>query len=271
MKEAVIFVADTHINSKVGLCLPEVLEDDGDTYKANLIQEWLWYTWNKCIKDIKKIVKKRYTTVILNGDVADLDSKKRTNQMVSRNPNTILRLARETLEPLTELADRVFVIRGTEAHVGKSGWIEEMLAESIGAEKNKDLGQWSWWHLRAKFSDVKFDIAHHTSMGNLPYTYPNSLTRLIQVTKLNYLDWGESLPDVIVRAHNHRHVDTGTTFSTRGVGLPGWQFPGNYLYRLGKENDRPHIGASVFICDKGEHEYKPLIYEPQRSEAWERT
>jgi hypothetical protein len=268
MKEAVILVGDTHINSKSALCLPEVLDDDGDIYKGNLIQEWLWYTWNKCIKDIKKVIKKKYTTVVFNGDIADLDSKKRSSQMVSRNPATILRMTRETLEPITELADRIFVIRGTEAHVGSSGWIEEMLAESLGAEPNKEFGQASWWHLRAEFSGVKFDIAHHTSMGSLPYTYPNSMTRLIQVTRLNYLEWGEQPPDVIVRAHNHRHVDTGTTFSTRGVNLPAWQFQNSYLYRLGKENDRPHIGASLFVCDNGEHEYTPFIYEPKRSPAW---
>ena len=270
MKEAVVFLADNHINGKTALTAPDIQDDDGDIYKQNLIQEWLWYTWNKCIDDIKNVIGKCYTTIIFNGDVVDLDSKKRSLQMVSRNPATIMRMARKTLEPMLELADRFFIVRGTEAHVGQSGWIEEMLAESLGAEPNKEVGQASWWHLRAEFSGVKFDIAHHTSMGTLPYTYPNTMSRLIQVARLNYLEWGETPPDVMVRAHNHRHVDTGTTFSTRGVSLPCWQFPNSYIYRIGKENDKPHIGASVFICDNGEHTYKPLLYEPKRSPTWTR-
>ncbi|MGC9423766.1 hypothetical protein [Vibrio sp.] len=270
MKQAVILIADTHINSKTGLCGPNVIDDDGDIHRQNLIQEWLWYTWNKCLNDIKRLTKKYYRTVIFNGDIVDLDAKKRSNQMISRNPATILRMADQVVSPLIEFADRSFFVRGTEAHVGRSGWIEEMMAERYSAEPNKDFGQFSWWHLRAVFSGVKFDVAHHNSLGGLPYTYPNNMNRLVQMTRLAYLDWEEPVPDVVVRGHMHRFVDTGYTFSTRGVSLPCWQFHNAYLYRIRKENDMPHIGAVVVICDDGEKELIPLLYKPKRSPAWKR-
>lgn len=270
MKQAVILIADTHINSKTGLCGPDVIDDDGDIHKQNLIQEWLWYTWEKCLNEIEDITKNYYRTVIFNGDIVDLDNKNRSRQMISRNPATIIRMANQAIEPLIDFADRTFFVRGTEAHVGQSGWIEEMLAERYDAEPNKDFGQFSWWQLRAEFSGVKIDVTHHFSTGTLPYTYANGMTRLVQVTRLNYLDWGEQPPDLIVRAHRHKFIDTGYTFSTRGVSLPCWQFQNAYLYRIGKENDIPHIGAVIAICDKGKVDLIPLLYKPKRSPVWKR-
>jgi len=38
----VAVVADTHPNSTVGLCPPEVELDDGGTYHASKAQRWLW-------------------------------------------------------------------------------------------------------------------------------------------------------------------------------------------------------------------------------------
>lgn len=271
MKEAVVFFADTHINSKTAICGPNIIDDDGALYQQNLIQQWLWHNWLKCIDEIKTITKKYYTTVIFDGDIVDLDDKNRSKQIISRIPITILRMADQVILPLIELADRTFFVRGTEAHVGQSGWIEEMMAERYEAEPNTAFGQSSWWHLRAEFAEVKFDIAHHYSTGTLPHTYAHGIARLVQATRLNYTDWGEPPPDVLVRAHRHKHVETGTTFSTRGVSLPCWQFHNAYLYRIGKENDIPHIGAVVMICNKGIVEkYIPLLYKPKRSPIWTR-
>lgn len=269
MREAVIFFADNHINSKTALCGPEIIDDDGDIYKQNLIQQWLWYTWNKCIEDVKKITKKYYRTVVFDGDIVDLDDKNRSHQIISRNPATILRMADQVLEPIIDYADRLFFVRGTEAHVGKSGWIEEMMAERYNAVPNKEFGQFSWWHLRAVFSELNFDITHHFTTGTLPQTYPNGMTKLVQNTRLLYLDWEEEPPDVIVRAHRHRFIDTGYTFSTRGVCLPCWQFHNSYLYRINKENDIPHIGAVVMLCHGKELEMIPLLYKPKRSSPWQ--
>jgi len=270
MREAVIFFADTHINGKTALCPPNIIDDDGNEIRQNLIQEWLWYTWNKCIEDVKRITKKYYRTVVFDGDVIDLDAKNRSGQMVSRNPATILRMTEPILKPIIDFADRSFFVRGTEAHVGRSAWLEEAIADKYGGEPDKEFGRNCWWHLRAEFSGVKFDVAHHFSTGNLPYTYPNGMVRLIQATKLNYMEWNEIPPDVIVRGHRHKYIDTGTTFSTRGVSLPCWQFSNAYLYRIGKENNMPHIGAVIFLCKDGEYELIPLRYKPKRNPIWKR-
>jgi len=268
MKEAVILVADTHINSKTALCAPSIYDDDGNKHEQNKIQKWLWLKWKTCIKDIDELTSGYKRTVVFDGDIIELDAKNRSNQVISKNPSTILSTVDKTIQPLEALSDRMFVIRGTEAHVGKSGWIEDMMAEKYQAITDPETNRFSWWHLRAKFAGVKFDIAHHASMGTLPWTYANNVMKLVQLTRYHYLDWNEEPPDVVVRAHNHRFADSGETFSTRGVFLPCWQFHNSYLYRIGKENDRPHIGAVVFLCEDGKYEMKKLIYEPVRRKAW---
>lgn len=269
MEEAVIIVADTHINSKLGLCNPNVYLDDGDEYEFNLVQKWLWDNWQKFISDIKKITKKYKKTIILNGDIVDLDAKNRSGQMISTNPADILRMAKDTLDPLLSIADRFFMVRGTEAHTGLSAWAEEVLAREYGAVREEETNRYAWWHLRAKFSGVKFDVAHHASMGSLPWTYASAASRLVQLAKMEYYEWGETPPDVVVRSHQHRFAESGVTFSTRGVYTPCWQYANAYLYRLGKENNRPSIGGIVFICNNGKHDMIPFLYEPKRSKIWE--
>ena len=272
MREAVILIADTHINSKLGLCAPNIIDDDGNEVKQNVIQKWLWQSWNSFIEDVKRTIGDTYTTVIFDGDIVDIDAKNRSGQMLSRNPSVVKKAATMVIDPMVELADKVFFIRGTEAHTGNSGWMEELLAEHYTKTVRDGLtGNYSWNHLRAEFSGVKLDVAHHVSMGTLPWTYANAAAKLVQVTKYEYMEWGETPPDIVVRAHRHQHAETGTTFSTRGVCLPGWQWLTTYLYRLGKENTKPHIGGSIVLCDNGQHQYIPFLYEPVRSPAWKMT
>jgi hypothetical protein len=268
MGDAVIFVADTHINSKLGLCCTDVYGDDGDKYEPNLIQKWLWHTWNRCITSIDNITKGYKRTIILNGDIIDLDSKHRSDQMVAQNPATVLKITDSVLEPLLKIADRLFVVRGTEAHSGPSAWSEESIANRYQAVQDKETKQYAWWQIRGIFGGVKFDVTHHASMGTLPWTYATTVMRTVQEARMEYLEWQEQAPDVIIRAHQHRYADSGTTFSTRGVYLPCWQYKTAYLYRVGRVNAKPHIGAVVFLCNNGKYELIPLLYEPIRSSTW---
>ncbi len=129
--EHILIVSDTHINSTVALAPPTLQLDDGGVYHASRPQRWLWDCWNdfarRCARmDGKKIL-------ILNGDLAELDTKRRSIQLISFNKATIQRLVLESLSPLIDIADVVIVIRGTPAHSGKSAWIEEAIANDLAA------------------------------------------------------------------------------------------------------------------------------------------
>jgi hypothetical protein len=269
-KEAVIQIADTHVNSTLGLCKPGLVRDDGDPYDLNTIQRWLLKSWEQCLDDIGTLTKGYYRSLVVDGDAIEVDTKDRSWQIISRNPSTALGLAIDIFDPLVTMCDTSFFLRGTEAHTGKSGWAEEALAKDFGSERDPATTNYSWWHLRAKFSGVSFDIAHHYSMGQLPWTFGNSAMKLAATAMWDYMEWEEKPPDIVVRAHNHRFADSGRTYPTRAVFLPCWQWHTAHLHRLGKANARPHIGAVVFLCDKGEYTFHELLYRPTRSTPWVR-
>ena len=170
MTELVAIVADTHINSSIGLSLPSVNLDDGGTYQASRGQRWLWECWIDFWDSLDSLARSRAAdvTVIFNGDILEADPKQRTSQLISRNPADILRMASETIQPAAVLAKRIFFIRGTASHTGISANMEEILAaDTIGAIPTDD-GTCSWWKLLAEFGGVLLDVVHHGPLGRKP-------------------------------------------------------------------------------------------------------
>lgn len=271
MREALTIIADSHINSTLALCKPGLVNDDGNQYVLNSVQRWLWPVWERCLQRIETLTTGYVRNLALNGDIVELDSKDRSWQIISRNPASIQEHAQEIFDPLVQMHDNLFVIRGTEAHSGKSAHAEEEFARDMGAIKCDDTGTYSWWHLRAAFGGVSFDIAHHATMGNLPWTFGNAANKLAITVINEYVEWGEDPPDVAVRAHQHRFADSGRTYSTRGIFCPCWQWHTAYLHRIGKPNARPHIGALVFLCDDGEYSFHDIRFRPSRSKPWKNT
>lgn len=268
MKEAVVLIADTHINSTKSICLPGFRRDDGDSHGPSLTQTWLRQTWLQCQKEIEELTNKYHRTVILVGDVMEVNGKHLTSQVISTNPADARKHASEIFDAFLKKDDDLFVIRGTEAHTGTSGWAEEELADDLKAIKDSSTGAYSWWHLRAEFGGIKFDIGHHASMGGLPWTYGNAAMRLAVETMSDYVDWEEPCPDIVARAHNHRFADSGLTYKTRAIFLPAWTFSTAYLHRLGRSNNKPHIGSIVILCEDGYYDVIPMLYKPKREPVW---
>jgi len=267
-KTAVVVVGDTHIGSTVGLCLPVANLDDGGTYSASQGQRWLWRSWLDFWTFTTGITQGCKRVLVLNGDIVEKDNKRRTHQIITRNDATLLRIAVSTLKPALEWADAIYVVRGTEAHTGKSAEMEEALAYDIGAEKDGELH--SHWHLRAVAGGVRMDIAHHATMGGMPWTERNAAIKLAAITWHRYMEMGKPLPHVVVRNHVHRYADSGGNYETFAVMAPAWSLATSYLYRIGKENDLATIGGLIFICENGQYQMLKKIYRP-RVTAWDRV
>lgn len=270
MKETLVVVSDMHINSVFGLAQPIVELDHGGEYRANNTQKWLWQAWNTQLDEIEQYIKKSHSTLILTGDIVDLDFFKRSWQHMSKNPAFVQGMAIDILEPLAKMFNDLFVIRGTEPHVGKDAYGEEGLARDLGAIRNPDTKAYSWRQLVAEFAGKKFDIAHHVTMGTLPWTYGYAAEKLAVKTMIDYAELGEEPPDVVIRGHQHRFTDSGYTHDTRGFTLPAWQWPAEYLNRYGKYNEKPHIGSLLFSLENNTYTVKVLLYKPARRSTWRR-
>ena len=261
-KTLLVVSSDHHINSTVALCPPIVNLDDGGTYRASRAQRWLWDCWLNAWAKIKRMQYDRLV-VVLNGDLGELDTKRRSNQIITPNKSTVLTMALDVLEPMLELSPDIYVIRGTQAHEGKSAWLEEAIAQDLDGVK-RDTNNASWWHLTGKINGTTVDIAHHVSMGSMPWTAPNSANKLAALLQWHYaVERRIAPPDLAVRSHNHRYADSGNNFSTRAYLTPCWSLLTEYGYRAGFENYRAHIGLLAFELDGADHKLHKITYTPQ--------
>lgn len=259
-------VSDLHSNGTTGLCPPRFTLDDGGDYVASPAQRWLWRNWTDYWQTIANM--KRDTglpvAALVVGDAVDGDHHD-TPQIITRNEADQLRIAIKVMMPVLEVADRVFIIRGTESHVGKSAWREEALADDIGAVPSPD-GTASWWHLYADFAGVTFDVQHHPESGSMrPWTAGAEVNRISAMLVYEYAGTRDKMPDVAIRAHRHQFRDSGTTHPVRTFAMPAWQlataFVKGPVAAAGKINS---VGGLYFICRDGSYTWDAVQYRPAR-------
>jgi hypothetical protein len=256
--------SDFHANSTVGLCPPIVNLDDGGTYKASRGQRWLWECWLDYTAKVKAAANGAPISAFINGDAVEADSKKRSTQLITRNKSTILSMATETLAPLIDIATRVFFMRGTDAHVGKSAEMEEELAKDCTITEPYSDSISSWWTFYGEFSGVYFDISHHGRMGGLPWSKTNPLGPLAVRLMMAYA--GRKL-DVAVRSHNHKYGTTADNYPVMVTAAPAWQLATEYSNRQGFV-EPADIGGLIFTCDKGAYTWRKVTYPPAPAKAW---
>lgn len=261
----VAVVSDLHTGSTTGLCVPRFTLDDGGDYVANPLQKHLWKYWKQYWKEIEGLKAKHSLPVvtIINGDAHEGDHHN-TPQIITRNEADQLRLAVDVIQPILDVADRIFVIRGTPTHTGKAAWREEKLAEDIGAEREAG-GTWSWWRLRAEFGGVLFDVAHHPeTTGRRNWTRDAAHARIAKIVQDDYWLNGYRPPDVVLRAHTHvRGIGEANSplFRTVAYTTPPWQKHTSFAYRIGAGFNLD-VGGLYFICQDGEvKDWDWIIYE----------
>jgi hypothetical protein len=260
-----LFVADTHIGSSVALCKPGANLDDGGTYQLSKGQRWLWRNWETLLAKVEQTdCDELYT--FLNGDLAEMDAKGRSYQLITPNTANIKALAADIFDPLAKMSAGLFVLRGTMAHAGKSAEAEETIARDLGAVQCPETGASSWWGLRWQVEGVRFDIAHHPpgSGGGRPMNSQSMIDRLASDTLFNYANAREPLPHLVIRAHIHQHKDSRDAFAVRAVTLPAWTLATEYVHRIA-----PHaladIGAVLVHCSAGHYEVEPVRFTPDKT------
>jgi hypothetical protein len=239
--------------------------DDGGTYRSSKGQRWLWRNWLSFWDDVSTDAEKHKATVwtVFNGDLVDVNGKHMTSQTISQNDADVFRMAIDTLEPALDISERVFVIRGTAAHVRSSASMEEKVACDIGAEKCGD--QYSWWELLLECEGVLYDIRHHGPLGRLPHTRGNALNR--RAVELMLLYAGRRMPDVGVQNHNHHFSTSSDEYPIKIYAQPAWQLKTEFATRIGVV-EPADIGGMYFVNAKGE--YDPVVkrYKPEAVRAW---
>lgn len=262
-KLTVAYISDLQTNSTIGICPPVVNLDDGGTYHASRLQRQLWNDYQDFIDRAQSAKSNGELYVIVNGDIHDGDHHN-TSQIISRNPATMQNIAADVLEPVAKIADKMFLVRGTEAHAGKSASLEEDIAKDFDFQKNGNKR--SWWQLYAEFRGYTHDIAHHTSMGSTPQGRGNAANKLATETIFEYANRGQRPPNFVIRAHVHRYADSFDNYITRAIILPCWQYRTAFIHRI-NAGKLPSIGGVLCEIEDGQApKWTAVIYKPRVTE-----
>jgi hypothetical protein len=249
----VAVVGDMHANSTVALCPPRFTLDDGGQYVASEHQRWIWRHWLAYWKEVAEVKERTGYPLyaIFNGELAD-DLNHRSTQLITKNNTDQIRLAYTVLKPALDVADHVIVTRGTEAHSKASSSLDEKIAEDISAIPDP-YGRYAWNNFTGDIGGVRFDIAHHPGHGHgRPWTRGGDANRLAADIVFRYAEVPARQPDIVIRSHVHKPVDSFDNFQVRAIILPSWQLNNAFGFKLG--GGWLPIGGLYIICRDGDYE-----------------
>lgn len=275
MTVVIAVTSDLHCGGTTALCPPKIQLDDGGEYLASKAQRWMWQGWEsywRQVDDTRKREKAKLYAVF-NGDMVD-GSHHGTTQILSGNPNgQAAALNAAMAVPLGLRPDRIWITRGTDAHVGQSACSEERIADGLRRDKrpivgDPDTGTASQWHIRMEVEGTRLDFAHHGRVGTRPWTKPNVTANLAFEIFCDHARDGIPHPHIAVRSHMHQLVDTGSIHPVRLIQTPCWQFGTSFINRIapGKLAD---IGGIIIVLKKGhEPQVTPIMFRPEPTKLW---
>ena len=272
-----VVVSDLHSGCQLGLCPPKLKLDNGGTYRASKLQKKLWYWWNLfrtkyvpmwCTN--RRTGKRAPYVLVLNGDTTDGIHHGSTTQ-ISHNHNDQLLIAHANTANWwkDDYLQAVYVIRGTEAHVGPSGEMEEIFAREIGAQPDES-GNYARYDLWKRVGRGLVHILHHIGTSASTYYEATAVQKELAEMYTEAAKAGQTPPDIAVRSHRHRFVST--SFATKrgtatGIVTPGWQLKTPFVWRTGMRIKMPEFGG-ICVCQGDEELYtRRQIWLVQRSET----
>jgi hypothetical protein len=262
---------DTHPGSKLGLCPPEIELNDGGTYLSSKAQRWSWGCWGKYWDRVSALKKERKSRVgsISVGDAGDLN-KHGSAQFVSLSKTDAKNIATSVYDRPSKIADYQIFVKGTAAHTGKSGWLEDWIAEDLEAVKDPETDSWSWWYARMQVEELLIEFYHRPqAVGRLPHTESNATNRMSNIIFQRCQRSGESVPDLVFFGHVHYYASSDPTVSPRVVYCPGWQLPYDFIFSIGGGHHSPRIGGLILVVEGKNHTIiDDCLYQPWRKSIW---
>ena len=245
----VVVVSDLHVGCEMALMPREGwLRDGGNLVTPSKLQGVLCDWWDEFWAWCDEETGGRYD-VVVNGDLIEGVHHRATTPW-SANIGVQRACCESILLPVRERARRLYVIRGTEAHVGQSAEDDEAIARGIKADRAEGAHGYAAWEMFYRFGDHLAHFAHHVSTSSSPFSETSALLRE-QVT--GYVEagrWGDEPAAMYIRSHRHicsgichpsRHGITSTWTS------PAWQLKTPYVHKIGARMTQPQIGG-LLLC-----------------------
>jgi len=246
----VIVISDIHAGCRMGLCPPAgITVDDGGLYTPSKMQLVMWAWWRSFWDEwVPSVCRDEPYAVVFNGDSLDGVHHGSTTQ-ISHNLDDQAQLARDILDPVVEACEgRYYHIRGTEAHVGKSGAEENRLARTLGAIPNEE-GQFARYDLWLEIGDRLIHFLHHIGTTSSNAYEATAVMKELTEEFNEAARWHEQPPDIIARSHRHRNFEIRVP-AANGYAIafvtPAWQLKTPFCWKIAGARLAPsQIGGSI--------------------------
>lgn len=248
--------------------MPKVKLDNGDDVTAGELRRFIYKTYRGLLEQVEKRKRGKLYSV-LNGDMGEGDFKERTTSLITKDKTRIVGYMNDVYDPIFQMSTGVWNNRGTEAHIGCNGELEELMAQNFKNTIKDPDGNASWKSLFLNFEGVTIDIMHHPASngGGRPMNRGNVVDRLASDTMFTYANSGEVPPQLVIRSHLHGYMDSYDRFRTRGIITPPLSLLTPYQFRSGINRENS-LGCILIHCHNGEFEVEPII-EKARKPQWQ--
>jgi len=263
----IIAISDTHCGCRSGLypCdlkKPLVL-DQGAIHEPSKFQLEAWNVWKYFWSVwVPKVTRREDYAVVVVGDALDGRHHGAVSQ-ISQNINDQLIIAKAIFEPIIakKHCKALYWIRGTEAHVGPSAELEEILARELNAvpDKNGKHSRWTMWARLGGEGDegALIHFAHHIGVTGSSHYESSALNKEVTEQYVEGGRWLQPAADITIRAHRHRYIEIRLPSArnyTIGLVLPGWQGKTPFSQKVaGGRQTEPQLGG--VLCRKGDEEH----------------
>jgi hypothetical protein len=248
--DSLVVVSDLHCGCKLGLHPPSPSKlFDGGTYTPSPIQNTVWKWWLEFWTEfVPRVTRGRRWGVVVNGDALDGVHHRSTHQ-VSQNHADQQEIAYRALAPIVDKAEgRVWMVGGTEAHVGPSSEAEEMLARRLGTVASK-TGQCVRYELWKQVGDSLVHLAHHIGTAGSNAYESSAVMRELSEAYVEAGRWQDRAPDALVRSHRHRDIEIKIPAANGyalGVVTPSFQAKTPFSFKIaGGRQAQPQFGGVV--------------------------
>jgi len=261
INNAIIF-SDVHASCQLAVCPPVEIElgedgkylpiggvklDSGGTYMPSDVQMKIWPCWDEFWGVwVPMVTKGEPWVAVLNGDGLDGTHHNSVTQ-ITHNLADQQKIAEMILKPVLTAphCEGYYHIRGTEAHAGKSGQYEELLARSLNATPNSH-GQYARDELWLRVGKSLVNCMHQIGTTGVAAYETTAVHRELIAMYTEAAQWGDEPPDISVRSHRHRYSETRIpTNKGYGIGVvtPGWQLKTPFVFRTGMKHSTPQLGG----------------------------
>jgi hypothetical protein len=268
-----VVVSDTHCGCRLGLLHPDGIQvDGGGLYLPSEFQRKMWTLWREFWDVwVPEATKGEPFDLVHNGDAVDGVHHNSTTQ-ISHNLIDQQTIAEDILRPVVAQCvasgGTYYHIRGTEAHVGKSGEYEERLARTLGAKPNAE-GQFARYDLWKRVGNALVHLLHHIGTTSSAAHESSAVNAELAASFVEAGRWRREPPDYIVRSHRHRSIgvnlDTAKGYAA-GIVTPAWQLKTPYVWKIpGARVSEPQLGGIIIRQGDEEHFYRRKVWSLDRS------